>query len=539
MLVSSTKRSRQENESQSDTEEMLGGKRQRTLFEFGAHQSTMQEVLETHKRITSKYGIDPKVIEAEEAHVKAEKKQKKRDLGRERARKFRERAKAAKPKAKAILLGYDLQPTSANSLQVTDVAEISHVGSKWKKNRNGKWNGVRQKPFSRVNWYHPFLWAHIDRVAPTVGWSPQLIVKSLQRDFPALFSSLHRGTVAKWISKNNKRRWSSATKKNIQRRHSLAGSGKTGVLTPYPDLIQEIKNKFEEYRQSGISIDCLLARSVILAVISERKPELLATFKCSEVSYPPLLPNFNCSYLEDQFYVRQFISSVMDWTLRRGTRAAAHIPANAFELCERALYRIVHLINFYDIPPELVINMDQTGVMVLMTHNKTYAQKGAKQIDIAGRDEKRAYTLCVATTPAGNILPFQQVWSGKTNVSLPKANTHGMEEAIESGFHFGIADSKKKTSHFSTLKSMKEVIFSFSFIRYILIISQWMTEILKPYICSQIELLDLPKDQKAILFIDCYPVHISQEFRAYVAKEFPDVFLLFVPANCKPAFFPT
>ncbi|KAJ3817394.1 hypothetical protein F5878DRAFT_497296, partial [Lentinula raphanica] len=41
----------------------------------------------------------------------------------------------------------------------------------------------------------------------------------------------------------------------------------------------------------------------------------------------------------------------------------------------------------------------------------------------------------------------------------------------------------------------------------------------------------LPANQKAILFIDCYPVHIGKEFRTHVFKEFPHVFLIFVTAN--------
>jgi hypothetical protein len=53
-------------------------------------------------------------------------------------------------------------------------------------------------------------------------------------------------------------------------------------------------------------------------------------------------------------------------------------------------FRIVHLVNFYDVPPELIINMDQTGVMLLIANNKTYNEKGARQVDISGRDEKRA-----------------------------------------------------------------------------------------------------------------------------------------------------
>ncbi len=158
-----------------------------------------------------------------------------------------------------------------------------------------------------------------------------------------------------------------------------------------------------------------------------------------------------------QQFIGQFLESVMDWTVRRGTQAAAHIPENAPEMCERALFRIVHLITFYDIPASLIINMDQTGIILFTANNKTYAAKGSRQVTIAGKDEKRAYTLCVATTPAGDILPFQQVWSGKTKQSLPSNRAPGMVEAIASGFDFASADSKKKTSHFSTLKTMKEV----------------------------------------------------------------------------------
>ena len=44
---------------------------------------------------------------------------------------------------------------------------------------------------------------------------------------------------------------------------------------------------------------------------------------------------------------------------------------------------------------------------------------------------------------------------------------------------------------------------------------------------------ELPKDQKAILFIDSYPVHIGKEFRAHVFQEYPNIFLVYVPANCE------
>lgn len=68
--------------------------------------------------------------------------------------------------------------------------------------------------------------------------------------------------------------------------------------------------------------------------------------------------------------------------------------------------------------------------------------------------------------------------------------------------------------------------------------TQWMVRILKPYIEEKIAVNQLPPDQRAILLIDCYPVHIGLDFRTYVWTEFPNIFLIFVPANCTGIFQP-
>lgn len=101
--------------------------------------------------------------------------------------------------------------------------------------------------------------------------------------------------------------------------------------------------------------------------------------------------------------------------------------------------------------------MDQTGFVLMPANSRTYEKKGSKQVDTAFKDEKRASTLVVATSCAGDILPFQQVWSGATHRSTPSKDADGMEEALEIGFHFAFAGSGTKNSHFSTIKTMKEV----------------------------------------------------------------------------------
>ncbi|KAJ7036116.1 hypothetical protein C8F04DRAFT_1181655 [Mycena alexandri] len=136
--------------------------------------------------------------------------------------------------------------------------------------------------------------------------------------------------------------------------HALAGSGRVGVLSRYPEIVDSIKTRLADLRKSGVCIGRLLTRTIILAIIQDKCPELLKSFKCSETY------------------------SVMDWSLRHGTRAAAHLLANANKVCERTFFRLVHLINFYDIPPELIINMDQTSVMLMVANNKSFNPKGER-----------------------------------------------------------------------------------------------------------------------------------------------------------------
>ncbi|KAJ7256085.1 hypothetical protein C8J57DRAFT_1651542 [Mycena rebaudengoi] len=117
----------------------------------------------------------------------------------------------------------------------------------------------------------------------------------------------------------------------------------------------------------------------------------------------------------------------------------------------------------------------------------------------------------LSSTAAGDFLPIQAVWAGKTDGSLPKANAEKMEDAIEHGFIFSSAKSKKKGSHFSTFTTMK----------------LWVQDIVAPWRAKVIASNpDLDNDQQMICFIDIYPVHTGEEFRTYVFDEHPYIILL-------------
>ena len=104
------------------------------------------------------------------------------------------------------------------------------------------------------------------------------------------------------------------------------------------------------------------------------------------------------------------------------------------------------------------MNFDQIGVYILPNSGTTFEKRGAEQVDIVAKDEKCAYTLLVASSVDGDFLPFQQVWAGQTERSLPTVSAPGWQEAKDLGFDFTFAKAEKnKGSHYSTLKTMKEV----------------------------------------------------------------------------------
>ncbi|KAH9925966.1 uncharacterized protein B0H18DRAFT_954880 [Fomitopsis serialis] len=90
-------------------------------------------------------------------------------------------------------------------------------------------------------------------------------------------------------------------------------------------------------------------------------------------------------------FVGDFFSSILAGRAERNACRSSH-PDNADELCERTFFRIIHAVVMYDIPPSLIIGMDQTGVM--------------------------------------------QVWSGQTVKSLPDVDADGMDKAQNARIRF-------------------------------------------------------------------------------------------------------
>ncbi|KAK6980814.1 hypothetical protein R3P38DRAFT_2808824 [Favolaschia claudopus] len=288
----------------------IGNPKQTTLqFQKG----TKEDVQRYWTKATAD-GKEKREAAAEAKQRKQEgKKEHERELARERQRKSRARRKQLqeedsdrelpdKKNANKVLM-HGAEAVAGTS-GITDMADVSRpYTTDWKKSRTGTQAAVRRQ-----------------------NWSAGDAVKDLHRSHPQLFnaagSTLHRATLWKWIVAGE-RRFTEAALRNVVNRRSLGGSGRVGVLAKYPEVVKEITTTLRGLRASGCVVNVPIARSLMLAIINKRNPAILAgaRFACSEK------------------FVRSFLESILDWSSRKATRAAKHIPENAGELCERTFFR--------------------------------------------------------------------------------------------------------------------------------------------------------------------------------------------------------
>ncbi|KAI0358757.1 hypothetical protein OH77DRAFT_1397063 [Trametes cingulata] len=218
-------------------------------------------------------------------------------------------------------------------------------------------------------------------------------------------------------------------------------------------------------------------------------------------------------------WVHRFLQDVLDWSSRKSTRAARKVPPNGEDLCELTFLRLVFAIKFHNIKPSMIVNADQAGVLLMPSGKQTYEVKGSKDVTIHAHEEKRQMTIVVGSSLDGKPLPFQSVWGGSTDASLPSKKAPRRSEADELGFVYAHGD----TRHWSSKETTKK----------------WILEVLDPFLARQRAAATppLPDDEKAILLIDVWPVHIAKknpdDFLPWLKATHKNIIVIFVPGGCK------
>ena len=150
------------------------------------------------------------------------------------------------------------------------------------------------------------------------------------------------------------------------------------------------------------------------------------------------------------------------------------VPKGLYDACKRDyLCDVNDKRTKYNIPPELVLNGDQTPSSYVSVGRRTMDLRGSQAVQIKGLTNKRNITLTLVVTLSGCFLPFQIIYADKTKASQP-CDVHAVPTRIL---------CKQNPTHWSneeeTLKLVREII--------------------NPYIIKKRIELKLPETQKALV----------------------------------------
>ena len=136
-----------------------------------------------------------------------------------------------------------------------------------------------------------------------------------------------------------------------------------------------------------------------------------------------------------------------------------------FELYKRQfVFDIKTIIEMEEIPPEMVLNWDHTGINYVPVSSWTMEKEGSKRVEIAGFNDKRQLTAVLAGTMSGEFLFPQVIYAGKTPKCLPTVK-------FPSGWHVTFTEN-----HWANEKTTEDYI-NYILLPYILAVSEKLSHL--------------------------------------------------------------
>jgi DDE superfamily endonuclease len=358
-----------------------------------------------------------------------------------------------------IALHYHLLQDSINALGDEDLhlSEDSPVLKKAKKTWNKR----------------PDNWQFIATESMMYGTSS--VIKSFKDEFEGLSASAAKQRVITW-------------------RNDLKIKKRTPdyrVRMPmYGSAVEEaVLRNANETRAAGLSLDGTILRRYLMVHLE--KANLLGLLK----------ENGGVHVFAESWAARFFKRH--GFSCRVATSKMRDPPSDVEK--KRAIYTKIgsELIYEHNVPPDLVINGDETAVHFVNISNRTFNEKGARKVRMAGVGKDKAQiTVTLFVTETGNVLPHQMIFEGLTDRVHP---THPKPDDC-------IWMHTK--SHWQSVETYSQVI----------------KDIIIPYKNRKILELKYPESQVTILKHDLHFTHKDESILALMRDN--NIFPLFVPAGC-------
>lgn len=321
-------------------------------------------------------------------------------------------------------------------------------------------------------------------------------VAYLQRSFPQLptesaprFADLSESTIRSWHDADGKLLPRFMQLLEEEKSAAPRGPGRQRMLEGYPGIEAEVKRILLTMRDRGAVVSLLVVQHILRIVIENKEPTLLAELKLSK------------------HFSSVWVREALGWSWRMRTTAASKLPLDWRAQGVQMAKRIAFNIQVHKVHPSLVVNMDQTGILLAPADCRTYETKGSKAVKVIGADDKRQITACIASSLSGDLLPLQLIFQGKTDQCHPPLT----EEARSAFVHLTHSEN-----HWSNQTTMQE----------------YICKVLIPYAERRMHEHNLPRDSHIVLVLDVWAVHKSEEFRRFIRTNHPQIHLVFIPANC-------
>ena len=191
----------------------------------------------------------------------------------------------------------------------------------------------------------------------------------------------------------------------------------------------------------------------------------------------------------------------------RAPSTQARITPNHVRLAEEFRAEIKEEVERLSVDPQLVLNMDQTGVRVIPHGGRTRAQRGAQRVTLLHSADKRQITAQLTIAASGTLLPPQIIYQG----------TDGGDGALPSQERRDLADGwcfTQTGTHWATHASLM----------------QWATDILLPYILNVRTQIENP-NAPVILILDKFAPHRDDSLLTHLTS-LGNTYIRFVPGGC-------
>ena len=206
-----------------------------------------------------------------------------------------------------------------------------------------------------------------------------------------------------------------------------------------PSLMPEdvdtfIKEYIEELRRRGGVINSEIVSSAAKGIVKTYDANLL---ECNGGHIP-------CSKEWAQKLLKRL------GYVKRKANTKFKVEVEEFEAMKaQFLYDIEVIIELEEVPDDLIINWDHTGINYVPTSNWTMAEEGSNRVEIVGLGDKRQITVVLSCSLSGNFLPPQVIYAGKTPRCLPSASFPSAWQITYSENHW--ANEKTTVQHITKI----------------------------------------------------------------------------------------